>query len=74
MGMLPKWFAPPVLNTKEQRRCCDASRDVLGRMPIGYCGPQCQGREERTRYLEYLKEHHQVIRRANFERRPRSVR
>lgn len=32
---------PPV---KEDRMCCTAKRDDLGRLPIGWCGPRCEGR------------------------------
>lgn len=27
--------------TKEQAACCSSKRDALGRLPIGYCGPDC---------------------------------
>lgn len=35
--------------TKEGADCCQlvASRDELGRPPIGYCGPDCERRLER---------------------------
>lgn len=29
---------------KENRKCCVAKRDDLGRLPIGWCGPKCEGR------------------------------
>lgn len=34
----------PVILTKEQAACCNAKRDHLGRLPIGYCGPDCERR------------------------------
>ncbi len=27
--------------TKESAPCCVAHRDALGRLPLGYCGPDC---------------------------------
>jgi hypothetical protein len=27
--------------TKEEAECCTSKRDSLGRLPIGYCGPDC---------------------------------
>ena len=29
---------------KDMRRCCLALRDEWGRFPIGFCGPDCEGR------------------------------
>lgn len=37
----------PPLTPKEQRACCTAHRDDQGRLPIGFCGPDCLGRTER---------------------------
>lgn len=31
---------------KEQAACCVAERDKLGRLPIGYCGPDCLRRPD----------------------------
>lgn len=33
------WHDPIV--TKDDAPCCNAKRDALGRLPIGYCGPDC---------------------------------
>lgn len=30
---------------KEKRACCVAKRDDLGRLPIGWCGDDCEGRQ-----------------------------
>ena len=27
--------------TKDEAECCNEKRDDLGRLPIGYCGPDC---------------------------------
>jgi hypothetical protein len=32
---------------KESRPCCKAHIDGLGRLPIGFCSPECVGRTER---------------------------
>lgn len=39
--------------TKEGADCCmlAASRDDLGRPPIGYCGPTCERRQQRDARL-----------------------
>lgn len=41
------WPFGPV-TPKSARPCCAAQRDAHGRFPIGYCGPDCQGRAERA--------------------------
>jgi hypothetical protein len=33
---------------KDIAPCCNAKRDSLGRLPIGYCGPECERRPEVT--------------------------
>jgi hypothetical protein len=37
----PRWL------TKEDYPCCLANRDADGRLPIGWCGPDCLRRIER---------------------------
>jgi hypothetical protein len=34
----------PTSPRKEQARCCIAKRDRDGRLPIGYCSPECERR------------------------------
>lgn len=34
----------PVPSRKEDRACCAATRDEMGRLCIGWCGPECEGR------------------------------
>jgi hypothetical protein len=29
---------------KDIAPCCTSKRDSLGRLPIGYCGPECERR------------------------------
>lgn len=36
-------YVPP---RKEDRTCCMARRDALGRLPIGWCSPECEGRPD----------------------------
>lgn len=36
---------------KEQRLCCAAKVDALGRLPVGWCGPDCLGRAEHLAFL-----------------------
>lgn len=36
-----QWDEVIVPPRKEDAPCCVAKRDVLGRLPIGYCGPDC---------------------------------
>lgn len=38
---------------KEQRDCCLAKRDNLGRLPVGRCGPDCLGHP--ANWLAHLK-------------------
>jgi hypothetical protein len=33
---------PPV--SKDTAHCCTSKRDSLNRLPIGYCGPECERR------------------------------
>ncbi len=35
------------MTPKERRPCCAARRDSAGRLPIGFCSPECEGRRER---------------------------
>lgn len=37
---------------KERRPCCAAKVDALGRLPIGWCGPDCIGRAEHLAAIE----------------------
>lgn len=30
--------------SKEDAECCASKRDDLGRLPIGFCGPDCERR------------------------------
>lgn len=32
--------------TKDEAECCNARRDDLGRLPIGYCSPECVRRPQ----------------------------
>lgn len=36
---------------KEDARCCNAARDTENRLPIGFCGPNCERRIERDLVL-----------------------
>lgn len=36
---------------KVRRPCCAAKVDALGRLPIGWCGPDCIGRAEHLGFL-----------------------
>lgn len=61
LGLLPRrayvngkeitvWeIPPPRFLNKEDRICCRAHRDDLGRYPIGFCGDDCLGRQQRDR-------------------------
>lgn len=35
---------PETRPPKDEAECCNAKRDALGRLPIGYCGPECERR------------------------------
>lgn len=37
----------PVMTHKEDAACCISRRDDQGRLPIGFCGPDCIRRPER---------------------------
>lgn len=37
----------PPMTRKENAKCCMAQRDGQGRLPVGYCGPDCLRRVER---------------------------
>lgn len=49
------WKVPPLQRPKEERPCCLARRDKLGRLPIGFCSPECVGRADQEKFLAYLK-------------------
>lgn len=38
------WELPVLPPTKDEAACCNARRDHLGRLPIGYCSPDCERR------------------------------
>lgn len=46
------------MTPKEDRPCCAALEDPEGRLPIGWCGPDCQGRSE---WLEHVAELRRVF-------------
>lgn len=39
----PPVYMPP---KKEDRACRCSEKDELGRFPIGWCGPDCEGRPQ----------------------------
>lgn len=41
----------PTFTRKEDAPCCVAQKDSLGRLPIGFCGPDCIRRLERDTWL-----------------------
>jgi hypothetical protein len=43
--------AAVAVTPKGKRACCAARRDGLGRLPIGFCAPDCLGRAERDSAL-----------------------
>jgi hypothetical protein len=38
----PELRSAPI--SKDTASCCTSKRDSLGRLPIGYCGPECERR------------------------------